>query len=148
VLNKFLEVPGTFITSSNSTVHSPPTVLLHLRLHSIEHTAHFNVVEQLLSEYYFQGDTDLQVSDVPFNIGNAQALAEWNIEAGNLVAKLSGYTHVIVFITTHADPERGDLWVGHDNSGPCAATVGDVSTCLFYYCTDIDRELNSGSIKS
>jgi hypothetical protein len=109
--------------------------------------AHFNVVEQLLAEFYLGADSNLQIQNLPFNISDEQTLEKWNVEASSHVAKLSASTHVIVFITTHTDPDRGDLWLGHDNRGdPCATAVDDVSTCLFY-CTDVDHELDSGFIK-
>jgi hypothetical protein len=147
VLNNFLEVKGTFQTATNATVHTPPVILLHFYLHSIQHVAHFNVVEQLLSEFYLESSSNLQIKNIPFNISDAQTLEKWDVEASSHVAELSTSAHVIVFITTHTDPERGDLWLGHDKHGkPFAAASDDVSTCLFY-CTDVDREFNSGSIK-
>jgi hypothetical protein len=147
VLNNFLEVKGMFETASNATVHTPPTILLHFYLHSIKHVAHFNVVEQLLSEYYLNIESRLQVQNISINISDVQTLEKWSIEASGRVAELSASAHVIVFITTHTDPERGDFWLGHDEHGePCAVAVDDVSSCLFY-CTDVDHEFNSGFIK-
>jgi hypothetical protein len=116
--------------------------------------SHFNVVEQLLSEFYIEARSNLQIQNIPFNITDAEALEEWVIEAESRAAQLSAARrlarHVIVFITNHTDPDRGDPWLGHDpGSGASgAAAVDDASTCLFlFYCTDLDRELNSGFIK-
>jgi hypothetical protein len=150
VLNNFLKVKGTFETSASATVHTPLTILLHFYLRSIKHMSHFNVVEQLLSEFYIEAHSNLQIQNIPFNVTDAEALEEWVIEAESRAAQLSAARHVIVFIMTHTDPDRGDPWLGHNpGSGESgAAAVDDASTCLFlFYCTDVDRELNSGFIK-
>lgn len=87
-----------------------------------------------MAEYYHEDDSQLRVFDLPFDVGLIQARGEWDMKARNLVDEISGYNHVVVFITTHSDPDTGDLWLGKDeNNEPCAAEVGDVSTCLFYY---------------
>ena len=50
------------------------------------------------------------------------------------MADLSGYNHVIIFITTHSDPDTGDLWIGEDKRNkPCSAKVSSVSTGLFHH---------------
>lgn len=46
----------TFETSISARVYSPPTVLIHLYLHSIIHVSHFTIVRQFLSEYYFNAN--------------------------------------------------------------------------------------------
>ena len=154
VLKKFLKVQGAFEASIGATVHSPPAILLHLRHHSITNIAHFNVVEELLSEYY-PNNGPLQVIDMPFNAGHNQAVAKWSSDASKLVTGLTragGYRHVIVFVTTHSVPDNGDLWLGEDKAKeePCAAPVGDVSISLFYqfiFHTNIGREFNSGAMR-
>jgi hypothetical protein len=57
---------------------------------------------------------------------------------------------VVVFITTHTDPDRGDLWLGHDEDNEiCAVAIDDVIILLFYYfISEINYILNSGSILS
>jgi hypothetical protein len=131
-------------------VKSPPTILIHFRLEDIEHIAHFTIVQQLMAEYYFKGESKLQVIDVPFNITNEQALDKWNFDAAERLRGISRYEHVVVLVTTHSDPDRGDLWTGQNSpknhpKDPCAITVKNVSPNLFFlFRTDVDRELNSG----
>jgi len=89
-----------------------------------------------MAEYYFRGETKLQVFDIPFNITNEQSLDKWNFDAAERLRGISRYEHVVVFVTTHSDPDRGDLWAGQSGpknhaKDPCAITVQDVSTSLF-----------------
>jgi hypothetical protein len=133
VFNNYLKVNGCFQHSISGRVLSPPTILLHLYLHSIRHTAHFTMTEQLIAEYY-SSTQQLKIITTPFNIGDELAVEKWARDTRRTVADLSGYGHVIVFITTHSVPENGDLWIGVDNHGESiAATVENVSTGLFYY---------------
>jgi hypothetical protein len=129
VLNQFLKVKGTFETSTSATIKSPPTILLHFQLHLIQHIAHFTIVEQLMAEYYHAGDCRLLVMDMPFNVGHNEALDKWNLDAAECMHEVSLYNHVVVFVTTHSDPNSGDLWLGLDkNNKACAAKVDNVST--------------------
>jgi hypothetical protein len=132
VLNSFLKVKGTFETSTNATVYSPPTLLLHFRLQSVQLKAHFTIVQELLAEYHIHSK-NLNVIDIPFNIGDDEELDKWNTFAEELAAELFGFKHVIVFVTTHSDPNTGDLWRGQDkNNNPWAEEVNEVSTSLLY----------------
>jgi hypothetical protein len=134
VLNQFLKVKGTFETFTSATIKSPPTILLHFQLHLIQHIAHFTIVEQLMAEYYHAGDCRLLVMDMPFNVGHNEALDKWNLDAAECMHEVSLYNHVVVFVTTHSDPNSGDLWLGLDkNNKACAAKVDNVSTDLFYH---------------
>ena len=89
----------------------PPTILFHIHLLFIIHLAHFMVVEEMISKYYTSDDR-LRIINIPFNVMHNEALKEWNTSASKLVASLSGYSHVIVFITTHSNPNSRDLWIG------------------------------------
>ncbi|KAF8141807.1 hypothetical protein EV363DRAFT_1443744 [Boletus edulis] len=52
VLNSFLRVNGQFETAAMAAVLTPPALLVHFRLRSIRHLAHFKMVEDHLREYY------------------------------------------------------------------------------------------------
>ena len=145
VLNSFLKVHGAFETATSARVHSPPIILLHIRLHSIKLNSHFTMVAELLSEY-FHNNNQLQVIDMPFNVGHNQAVPEWSKAAAKVVKEVSGFSHVVIFVTTHLVPKFGDLWLGNDptRNKPCAATVSNVSAALFNYLIDINYILNSG----
>ena len=128
VLKHFLEVKGTFETATNATVKSPPTILAHFHLSSIQHTAHFTIVEQLMAEYYHEDNSQLLVLDMPFNFQSDQDVEKWNVSAAKYLANIPHYSHVVIFVTTHSDPDRGDLWFGYDKENrPCAAPANEVS---------------------
>jgi hypothetical protein len=133
VLKNFIKVKGTFETATRATTRCPPTIIVHVRLLSVEHLAHFSIVEDILAEYYTKDD-QLKIIDLPINITDNETLEKWNINVSKVVAGLSGYSHVIVFITTHSDPDSGDLWIGQDeHNNPCASSVSFVSTSIFYH---------------
>ncbi|KAG8215296.1 hypothetical protein J3R82DRAFT_8885 [Butyriboletus roseoflavus] len=57
-----------------------------------------------------------------FNIGHNGALNNWHSQAAKLMASLSRYRHVIIFVTIHSDPNTSDLWLRQDEHGDtCAA---------------------------
>lgn len=132
-LNTFLKVNGAFQQSISARVLTPPTILLHVYLESITHLAHFALTEDLVGEYYTNEDK-LEIYKLPFNIRDEQGVAKWNSGAAKFVAGLSGYSHVIVFITTHSVPTNGDLWIGKDDDNEgIRVTVNNVSTSSFYH---------------
>jgi hypothetical protein len=82
--------------------------------------------------------------DLAFNISNNQAVESWSGKEAAQVVGISGYSHMIIFVTMHLDPNRGNLWLGHDkHNEPCATTVSNVSAGLFYY-SYINYQFNSG----
>jgi hypothetical protein len=131
VLNRFLEVQGAFEKSANTTIQSPSTILLHICLHSETKDAHFTNVAQFLAGFYSNSDK-LKVIDLPFNAAQAETLDKWTANAEELMPTLVGYKHVVVFVTTHSDPDTGYLWLGHDEGNdPSSGTVSEVSTGVF-----------------
>jgi hypothetical protein len=103
-------------------------------LESLEHFAHFNASREVLCEYYKkEHKKKLKIFDIPFDLGDDEELAGWKDYVKEVVANLSGCSHVVVFITTHSDPDSGDLWLGNDKNGMrWAGAAGSVST-LFYH---------------
>jgi hypothetical protein len=135
VFDHFLKVKGTFELATNASVQSPPTLMIHLRLKNLPHLAHFTIVHELLAEYYHESEGQLQVLDMPFAIENDEEAAEWTVMVTNQLRMLRPHEHAVVFITTHSDPDRGDLWTKKSESPheePCAVTVSDVSSGVFY----------------
>ncbi|KAI5987587.1 hypothetical protein EDC04DRAFT_2614784 [Pisolithus marmoratus] len=53
-----------------------------------------------------------QFSQLPFNLTTQESLAAYQSAAFNLATSLSSYQSVILFLTTHSDEERGDLFAG------------------------------------
>ena len=95
------------------------------------HVAHFTIIYEQLSEYYLNQD-QLLVINIPFNVGDVQNLSKWKIEAADIVAGLAKYRNVVIFVTTHSNPDCGDLWLRKDEHGEvCATSVDHVSSGLF-----------------
>ena len=136
MLDNFLKVTGTFETGTKATTRCPPAVLIHIRLRSIKHLAHFTSVADTLSEYYSNSpDGHLRTIDLPFNLLTQRAISKWGSDLAKLVSNLTSYTNFVVFVTTHSDPNTGDLWLGEEKSQdnkfhPWAAAVGEVSIDL------------------
>jgi hypothetical protein len=121
-------VTGIFEVATRATTRSPPTAIVHLRLPSFPHTLPFKVTQEVLSEYFPKGN--LTILDMPFNLINAQKEAAWEIEVQKVIANLFGCSNVVFFVTTHSDPDTGDLWLGEEKPGkPFAALASDVSAC-------------------
>ena len=138
-------MPGAFELSTNATVHSPPTILIHFRLLSLRRQAHFSVINDVLADYF--SNNKLKVIDIPFNINSTEDTDKWNKDANHLVQSLSlsQWHHMVVFITDHSDPDSGDLWLGVDEEGNSGSKeVGDVSVSLsYYFVLTINYEHNS-----
>jgi hypothetical protein len=133
VLNDFLKVAGTFELTAGATVQSPPTILVHIKLNSIPYISHFTETREGLIEFY-HNTNQLHIMEMPFNITNNRAAGKWSNEVARRIANLSGYTHVIIFATTHSVPDNGDLWLGEIEPGkPIATTVTNVIIYLFIY---------------
>jgi hypothetical protein len=91
------------------------------------------VVEQFLGDYFPDPDT-FQVIELLFDLGCDDAAEKWNRDALSLINRLSNLDTVVTFVTTHTDPDRGDLWLGKDELGEdCSAAVTDVSTGLCHH---------------
>ena len=137
VLDRFIDVKGTFETATRATTRCPPTVLLHIRHETVKHLAHFAVTTDMISEYYVgEASGNLKVIDLEFNIYEEEALESWINKGKKLAEDLCNYDHVVVFVTTHSEPDRGDMWLGEDSSKERnAVTISDVSTGLYYHFT-------------
>lgn len=135
---------GTFELATNATVRSPTTLLIHLRLATLPHLAHFNIVAELLGEYFHEDENRFRTLDLPFSIEDDADAAEWTSKVVERLRMVRKHEHVVVFVTTHSDPERGDLWTKaseHPEEEPCAVSVSEVST----YNTNIDHKLNNST---
>jgi hypothetical protein len=125
---------------------------MHFRLSTTSRVAHFTIVQELLAEYFEEGsDSNLHVVDLPISIEDDDDVAKWTSKAAERVRWITRRKreHVVVFVTTHSDPVRGDLWTkGSEDpdEDPCAVTVGQVSTGVFNHIKLIlNITPNSGS---
>ncbi|KAG6377670.1 hypothetical protein JVT61DRAFT_14436 [Boletus reticuloceps] len=108
VLSSFLNVRGTFQGSTKATMYTVPTLLLHFRLASVHHHAHFNIIKELLRDYY--------------------PLA-WPNHAGEIISRIHAtcFKRVVAVVTNHTDDDRSDFWLGSDEDGsePGAVAVDE-----------------------
>jgi hypothetical protein len=130
VLNSFLKVAGTFELTSGATIQSPPTVLIHIKLHSIPYVSHYTMTREALGEFYYNANR-LRTIEMPFNVPTDRAAVKWNNDVAKQIGHLSGYTHIVIFVTTHSVPDNGDLWLGEtEPQKPIATNVATVITSL------------------
>ncbi|HYT44833.1 MAG TPA: hypothetical protein VEP90_21070 [Methylomirabilota bacterium] len=62
-----------------------------------------------MAEYYHENDSQLLIMNVPFNIKSNEAVNKWNADAAKHLARISQYSHVVIFVIMHSDPNKGDL---------------------------------------
>ncbi|KAM6489444.1 hypothetical protein JOM56_015077 [Amanita muscaria] len=119
VLPSFLKVRGKFELGTAAHILAPRTLLLHLRLRSVKHKFHFDILKQCLTEYYpDNANGQFKAVSVSFDIGTDRAEAEWPNLANEVCQELTNdYEHVIVVITTHSDQDTGDLFLGLNEHG-------------------------------
>ena len=65
----------------------------------------------------------LDMLNVPFDHGMDEAATEYTCLATNLIEGLrQDYEYILIVLTDHTNEDRGDLFVGADESGCIAAT--------------------------
>ena len=69
-----------------------------------------------MAEYFPNGSLD--IVDIPFEFGTAEATTEYALHAQRLMQELkTGYDCIILILTDHSDEDTGDLFIGPDESG-------------------------------
>ena len=78
-------------------------------------------------DYFPNGGLD--VVDIPFKFGMAEAMTEYALRAQRLTQELkTEYDRVILILTDHSDKDNGNLFIGPDESGVVtSAPVDNVS---------------------
>ncbi|KAI6165136.1 hypothetical protein EDD17DRAFT_1506010 [Pisolithus thermaeus] len=109
-------IQGTFQHAISGQVASLPTALVHLHLDNLE-LGH--------PQPYFSEKSYL-FSHLPFNLATEQSLVNYEKAAMDLTHSLSSFSRVVIFLTTHRDEERGDLFAGHLDGKPVAFKVSEV----------------------
>ncbi|KAI5997459.1 hypothetical protein EDD15DRAFT_2194531 [Pisolithus albus] len=107
-------VQGTFQHATSSQVASLPTALVHLHLDGLQ-------------PYFPKGS--YHFSHLAFNLTTQESLLAYEKEAMDLTHFLSSFSRVVLFLTTHSDEERGDLFSGQIDGKPVASKVSEVQ-CL------------------
>ncbi|KAI6098642.1 hypothetical protein EDD16DRAFT_1718451 [Pisolithus croceorrhizus] len=107
-----------------SQVAPHPTALLHLHLEGLAQDIGHSQVAMLcsfLQAYFPQGDYNF--SQLSFNLGTPESMDAYDKAASDLANTLSAYSRVVLFLTTHSDEDRGDLFTGYINKKPVAYKV-------------------------
>ncbi|KAI6010215.1 hypothetical protein BKA83DRAFT_4132893 [Pisolithus microcarpus] len=117
-------IPGGFQHAMTSQVAPHPTALVHLHLEGLaQNIGHSQVamLHSFLQAYFPQGDYNF--SQLPFNLGTPESMDAYDKAASDLANTLSAYSKVVLFLTTHSDEDRGDLFTGYINKQPVASKV-------------------------
>ncbi|KAI6010348.1 hypothetical protein EDC04DRAFT_2610216 [Pisolithus marmoratus] len=131
-------ITGGFQHAINAQVAPHSIALIHLHLENLEvGHAQVNMIHSLLQPYFPKGR--YQFSQLPFNLTTQESLAVYQTAAFNLATSLSSYQSVILFLTTHSDEERGDLFAGFVDGVTVASEVSEVLHALFTPFTQIIR---------
>lgn len=127
---------GKFELGTAAHILAPRTLLLHLRLRSVKHKFHFDILEQSLTEYYpDNANGQFKAVSVSFDIGTDRAEAEWPNLANTVCQELTNdYERVIVAITTHSDQDTGDLFLGLNEKGKEVAARIDQVFLFYFQC--------------
>ncbi|KAI6028113.1 hypothetical protein EDC04DRAFT_2605847 [Pisolithus marmoratus] len=138
VLSEPPVITGGFQHAINSQVAPHSTALIHLHLENlmVGHTQ-INMIHSLLQPYFPK--RRYQFSQLPFNLTTQESMDAYQSAAFDLANSLSSYQSVILFLTTHSDEERGDLFVGIVDEQTVASEVFEVLQALFTPFTQIIR---------
>ncbi|KAI6154765.1 hypothetical protein BKA82DRAFT_23271 [Pisolithus tinctorius] len=148
---------GVFEHATASQVASLPTALVHLHLETLQvGQAQVNMVNDFLQAYF--PNKAYSFSKLPFNLATQDTQATYQKAATSPATSLSSYPSVVIFLTTHSDEDRGDLFAGYDeDSNPHASQVFQVLQLLltplaeviegadmvFYVCGSVVTEAQS-----
>ncbi|KAI6111662.1 hypothetical protein EDD16DRAFT_1521868 [Pisolithus croceorrhizus] len=118
-------IPGGFHHAMTSQVAPHPTALLHLHLEGLAQDIGHSQVAMLhsfLQASFLKGITT-SPSSLSFNLGTPESMDAYDKAASDLANTLSAYSRVVLFLTTHSDEDRGDLFTGYINKKPVAYKV-------------------------
>ncbi|KAI6120242.1 hypothetical protein EDD16DRAFT_1518988 [Pisolithus croceorrhizus] len=104
-------IPGGFHHAMTSQVAPHTAALLHLHLEGLAQDIGHSQVAMLhsfLQAYFPQGDYNF--SQLSFNLGTPESMDAYDKAASDLANTLPAYSRVMLFLTTHSDEERGDLF--------------------------------------
>ncbi|KAI6151116.1 hypothetical protein BKA82DRAFT_4013681 [Pisolithus tinctorius] len=122
VLKHPLVVIGGFEHATTSEVAGNSTAIIHLHLESLElGHAPVHILHTMLQGYFTQ-DT-YHFSQLPFNFATEGSRAAYDTAASKLASSLTTFAKVVIFLTTHTDEDRGDLFSGMENKVPIATEV-------------------------
>ena len=143
VLPNVLQVLGRFELARSAWILAPRTLFIHFYLASIVSRFHTSIIPQSIADYFPRGGLD--VWDVPFKFGTAEAAEEYACRAESLMSDRKGeYERVVWVLTDHSDEDEGDLFIGPDEAGVVAsASIDQVSFRTFACFCNADVRCSS-----
>ncbi|KAG6329336.1 hypothetical protein ID866_9753, partial [Astraeus odoratus] len=81
-----------------------------------------------LQPYFPEGK--FKFDQLPFNLANQRGQAAYNLTAPLLSTSLAHFSKVLLFLTSHSEEDRGDLFIGKDEGVLVASKVSEVSDHL------------------
>ena len=123
--------------SSRSEVNDDPLTIIHLYLAGMNpHGSPPRLIYESFRSYF--RPNDLLFVELEFDAGTPAKEADHRLKMASLVEQLrcAHLARVLIFITTHSDENRGDLFVGHcdhnGREGPVADEVTMVGLLFLY----------------
>ncbi|KAI5984399.1 hypothetical protein F5J12DRAFT_787580 [Pisolithus orientalis] len=142
VLKHPLVVTGGFEHATTSEVAGNSTAIIHLHLESLElGHAPVHILHTMLQGYFTQ-DT-YHFSQLPFNFATEESRAAYDTAASKLASSLTTFAKVVIFLTTHTDEDRGNLFSGTENKVPIATEVFEGGDLIFFVCGSTVRKEES-----
>ena len=143
MLPNILQVSGRFELARGARILAPRMLFIHFYLASIASRFHTSVIPQRIANYFPRGSLD--VLEVLFEFGMAEAVEEYACRAESLMSNCKGeYEHVVWVLTDHSDEDVGDLFIGPDEAGVVAsASIDQVSFRTFACFCNADVRCSS-----
>lgn len=118
VLDKPIIVRGVCERTSKSQVCAESTLILHLICTGMNTRGSLPLLLKASLDDYYPADM-LRYEEVIFDFGTNQKLDQWKRTIQKLEAVLATckFKRRIIFVTTHSELERGDLFAGTDERG-------------------------------
>ena len=102
--------------SARRQINDDPLVIVHLRLVGISADGSPPSILETLLRTYFPDQGSLQLYDIPFDLGSLRKIGVHTTAMESLAVKLQAQPpgRVLLFVNTHSDENRGDLFAGND----------------------------------
>ncbi|KAI6156265.1 hypothetical protein EDD17DRAFT_1764414 [Pisolithus thermaeus] len=123
-------VLGAFQHATSAQVASLPTALVHLHMDNLKvGHAQANMMDCYFQPYFDKDN--YYFSHLSFNLATEESMRTYERTAIDLTHSLSSFTRVVIFLITHNNEERGDLFSGHIDKKPIASKVSECLQVLF-----------------
>ena len=115
--------------SSRSEINDDPLAIIHLHLAGMDpHGSPPRLIYESLRSYF--RPNDLFFFELPFDAGTLTKEVNHQSKMVNLVEQLrcARFVRILLFISTHSEEDRGDLFLGYCDEGGYKGPVADEVT--------------------